>query len=261
MTPHGIEGANVFITGASSGIGAALAEQAAARGAALVGLLARNEERLGQVQRGVETHGAEAVLLSADVTDRERLSLVCSEFLERHGPPDFLFVNAGIGRIEQPKQVDPDLVSRIMAVNFQGAVNVLSLFLPAMEKRGGRVVVTSSIAAYRGLPAAAAYSASKAALDRFVEALRIQYLGTDLSFLLVEPGFVATPMTEKNPFPMPFLLSPSNAATRILDAAESRRRRQTFPLPMALALKTMALLPDSLYDVLAGFMMPRTKKK
>jgi len=247
----------VVITGASSGIGEALAKAVDGRGGAGLGLLARRTDRLEEL---AGTLRAQAVVLTADVTDRDQVKAAAERFAARMGAPDVLFINAGVGQLLTGSRVDASLVRHVMEVNFLGAVHVLEAFLPAMVERGGHVVVTSSVASRRGLPGFAAYSASKAALDRYVEGLRVQLSGRGVRFTTIEPGFIKTPLTKKNRFWMPFLLEADDAAHRIVKAVERDRRRLTFPAPMAALVKVLGLLPDGIYDRVMRRTLPAKKR-
>jgi NAD(P)-dependent dehydrogenase (short-subunit alcohol dehydrogenase family) len=255
------EGKSILITGASSGIGRQLALQCPARGVAQVGLLARRESLLAQTAADLEQRSVQALVLPCDVTDPAQVETACKPFVSRWGAPDLLFLNAGIGEARSAPQLNVAHVRRIMEVNFFGAVHVLDVLLaPMVEKGGGRVVVTSSLAAIRGLPGFAAYSASKAALDRYIESLRVD-LGPQLSFTTLEPGFVRTPLTRKNKFHMPFLLEPEDAAVRVWDAVAHRKLRLTFPSPMAWVMRVLKNTPDTLYDKLMRTASPRRPQK
>ncbi len=246
-------GKTAVVTGASSGIGLALAEALAHRGTATVGLVARRREALEEAADRVRAAGARPVVLPADVTDLEQVRGVLGSFLDEHGLPDLVFANAGVGDLVPARRFRTEAIRRIMETNFFGVVHVLEVLLPGMLERGGWFVVTSSVAAYRGIPGLAAYSASKAALDRLVEGLRVELAGR-IGFALVEPGFVRTAMVARNRFPMPFILEPEEAARRILDGVARGRRRITFPAPVAAGMKLLGVLPDSVYDGLLGLL-------
>jgi NAD(P)-dependent dehydrogenase (short-subunit alcohol dehydrogenase family) len=244
-----LSGTTALITGGSSGIGAKVAEGLARRGGARIAIMARRRAHLEEVGRRIESLGAEALVLPCDVTSHADVAESVRHLLSMWRAPDLVFLNAGIGEAVSASRVDVSHVRRIMEVNFFGAVNVLdSILEPMIARGGGRVVATSSLAASRGLPGFAAYSASKAALDRYIEGLRVELSGRGLDFTLAEPGFVRTPLTEKNKFPMPFLIEADEAAERILGAVARGRARLTFPLPMAIATGVLKLLPDRLYD-------------
>ncbi len=237
----------VFITGASSGIGAALAGYYAAQGAKL-GLLARRVERLHAL--AAQWHSAEAAIYGADVRDAAALSLAAEDFLRRFGTPDIVIGNAGISRgtlTECPE--DNSAFEEIFAVNVRGLMLSFQPFLAAMrEAGGGRLVGIASVAGLRGLPGAGAYSASKAAAIVYLESLRVELHGTGVRVITICPGYVDTPMTQSNPYAMPFLLSANEAARRIARVIERGGRSYVVPWPMALVGAVLRRLPNAAYD-------------
>lgn len=256
-----LQGASVLITGASDGIGAAVARELARRGARRLGLVARRADLLEQVASDVRTAGAEALVLPADVTRPDEVSRAARTFLDTWGAPDLLLLNAGIGDFTSVPRFDAERALRVMAVNYGGAVHVLAALLPALLQRGqGHVVVTSSLAGQRGLPTVGPYSASKAALDRLFESLRLELEPLGIRCTLLLPGFVRTQLTAPNRFKMPFLLTPEEAAMHVVRAIRLDRRRAAFPWPMALFTALAGLLPDCLYDRLMRKLSPRGKR-
>ena len=148
-----------------------------------------------------------------------------------------------------------------MRINFEGVVNLFSCVVPAMVSRGsGHLVAVSSIAGYRGLPGSAAYSASKAAVSTFMEALRLDLRSTGVAVTAIHPGFVKTPMTDSNSFPMPFLVPLDRAAQRIASGILARKREINFPWQMVLLLRIVRALPAWIYDRMAGARSPFNKK-
>src|SRR5215212_5255400 len=191
----------VFITGASSGIGRALAVELGRRGAA-VGLLARRAETLreiaGEVGRaGGGGGGGGALALPADVRDADAVRGAADELRARFNRVDVMVANAGIVPTTHVLDLRPADLADVMSVNVVGAVNSVSAVLPEMVKQGsGQLVAISSLAAYRGLPKSGAYCASKAALSAFFESLRIDLRGTGVDVTIIHPGFIKTPVTE-----------------------------------------------------------------
>jgi short-subunit dehydrogenase len=232
------------VTGASSGIGRALA-LALAREGCKVGLVARRRDQLQAVAAEIAAAGGTAAIGVADVSDRAQTLAAVAEVTAALGPVDLLVANSGVGA---PTLLDPPNVSdveRMFRVNVLGVVYALAAVLPAMLRRGrGHVSAVSSLAAYKGLPGESAYSASKAAVNTYLEGLRIQLRGRGIAVTTICPGFVRTPMTEVNDFKMPWLLEADEAARRIVRALKRRRKVYNFPWQLALVMKATAWLPD-----------------
>jgi short-subunit dehydrogenase len=240
----------VFLTGASSGIGEALARHYAAQGATL-GLVARRAQLLDAL-RGRLAIPAEAY--AADVRDAEAMRAAATRFIERHGLPDLVIANAGISYGNDTAVAgDVEVFREILEVNVLGLVNTFHPFVAPMRARGaGHLVGIASVAGVRGLPGGTAYSASKAAAVRYLEGLRVELRGSGVHVTTLSPGYIATPMTAKNPYRMPFIIAPEDAARRFARAIERRARHAVIPWPMAIVARLMALLPDGVYDRLAA---------
>ena len=240
----------VFVSGASSGIGAALVRYYAASGATL-GICARREEELRAL---ADSLPVPCFVYPLDVTDAIALAAAARDFNERAGVADIVIANAGIsvgtltGEIE-----DLAAINRVFAVNVLGLVNTLQPFVAPMLARGsGRIVGISSVAGIRGLPGAGAYSASKAAVTSYMESLRVELHGSSVRVVTVAPGYVETPMTRHNPYPMPFLLPADVAAQRIARIIDRGDSYAVVPWQMGLVAKLMRVLPNRIYDVLAA---------
>lgn len=243
-----------FLTGASSGLGRALALRLAGRGYAL-GLAARRRERLEEVAAEIRAAGGEAEALPCDVSEREDVLAAVARCGERLGPPALLVANAGVSENTDVRQLDGREVERVMRVNFLGAVWAVEAVLPGMLERGrGHLVGVSSLAGFGGLPLTSAYSASKAALSNFFEGLRIDLRDSGVDVTVIHPGYVRTPMTERNRFPMPFLMELDDAVDRMERAIVERRRSVAFPWPLAALARVGRLFPRGLYDRVAGGM-------
>lgn len=238
---------NVFITGASSGIGEALAHHYAALGANL-GLFARREAELRRIAAGLPA--ARVATYAGDVRDAEALARSAADFLQRFGAPDVVIANAGVSRgTVTDFAEDMRAFAEVIGTNVLGIVHTFQPFIaPMRAARHGALVGIASIAGFRGLPGSGAYSASKAAAITYLESLRVELRGSGIAVVTVCPGYVATPMTEGNPYRMPFLMRPDVAARRIADAIARRRRFYVLPWQMALVGRAMRLLPRSLYD-------------
>ena len=238
---------NVFITGASSGVGAALARHYAAQGATL-GLFARRGDTLATF--AAELAPAQCAIYPGDVRDAATLRHAAADFLARFGAPDIVIGNAGISRGTLTRYAEDSAVFReVMDTNVLGLVHTFQPFVEAMRTAGrGRLVGIASVAGFRGLPGAAAYSASKAAAISYLESLRVEMRGSGVDVLTLCPGYISTPMTAKNPYRMPFLLPADRAALLIARAIERRRRFCVLPWQMALLARVFRCLPRPLYD-------------
>jgi short-subunit dehydrogenase len=238
----------VLITGASSGIGEALAVEFGRRGAS-VGLLARREEVLREVAGKVGAAGGRAFYVAADVCDAEEVRKAASKVTEHFGRIDVLVANAGIGETTLGRAFDIEVVTRVLSVNVLGAMNSVAAVLPEMLARGGgQIVGISSLAAFRGLPGSGAYCASKAALSTFFESLRAELRPRNIYVTTIHPGFIDTPMTRGRVQRMPFLVEPERAARQMVRAIEARRRTYAFPWQLATIARLGRWIPDALYD-------------
>ena len=243
---------NVFVTGASSGIGAALVRRYAAQGAQL-GLFARRADALAALAATLAA--APPSVYVGDVRDAGALRAAAADFTSRHGAPDIVIANAGISRGTLTECVeDNDVFRAIFDSNVLGMLYTLQAFLPAMRAaRQGKLVGIASVAGFRGLPGAGAYSASKAAAINYLESLRVELFASGVEVITICPGYVATPMTAGNPYRMPFLLSAERASMLIVDAIAAGRRFYVLPWPMRWVGRLLSVLPRPLFDrVLAG---------
>lgn len=241
-------GWRVFLTGASSGIGEALARHYAAAGATL-GLAARRQDRLSTL--AAKLPGVHACY-PLDVADATALQAAAMDFIARWGCPDVVIANAGVsGGTLMEEAGDLPAFHRVFAINVFGMVQTFQPFITAMKGRGsGRLVGIASVAGIRGLPGAGAYSASKAASIACLEALRIELRGSGVKVLTIVPGYVATPMTTANPYPMPFLLSADEAASRFARAIKRGASYSVIPWQMGAVAKLLRLLPNPVFDAL-----------
>jgi short-subunit dehydrogenase len=232
------------ITGASSGIGWALARRLAAEGCK-VGLLARRLEKLEVLAQEIRDAGGTAAVAAADVQDREQALEAVKQVATQLGPVDLMIANAGVGMPTLVEPMNVTDIEQMIRVNILGVVYALEAALPSMLQRGrGHLAAVSSLAAYKGLPGESAYCASKAAVNAFMESLRIQLRGRGIAVTTICPGFVLTPMTEINEFRMPFVMSADAAARRIVRALHRRRKVYNFPWQLSLLMKVTRWLPD-----------------
>jgi len=241
----------VLITGASSGIGRALAVELARRGAA-VGLLARRVETLQEIVHEIEAAGGRALALPADVTDQDAVRTAAESLRARFGQVDVLIANAGVGGRIGNAQFDAQDVADVLKINVVGAANSVAAVLPEMRARGhGQLVAISSLAAYRGVPKSAPYCASKAALTAMFESLRLDLTGTGVDVTIIYPGFIKTPLTAGRHARMPHLMELDDATQRIVRAIEQRRKSYAFPWQLASLVRLGLVMPVSLYDRIA----------
>ena len=250
LSPNGRGGAsrNAIITGASSGIGHALAIELGRRGWRTA-LLARRKDLLENVASDVRGIGGDALALAADVTDAGAVQKSVDQTIAAWGPLHLAVANAGLSVPSAAARLDLEVARDIMRINFEGMLNLVAAVIPGMVERGqGQFAGISSLAGFRGLPGAGPYSASKAAMRAYLEAIRIELAPRGIAVTTVNPGFIRTPMTEKNRFPMPFLMNVEDAARRIADAIEAKRREVSFPLPMALMMRLVRILPNAVWE-------------
>ena len=240
----------VFLTGASSGIGEALARHYAAGGATL-GLVARRAERLAALKSALP--GA-CETFTADVCDAESLRAAAERFMQVHGVPDLVIANAGVSfGNDTGIAADVEVFREILEINVLGLVNTFHPFIAPMRAQGrGHLVGIASVAGVRGLPGATAYSASKAAAVRYLEGLRVELRGSGVDVTTISPGYIATPMTAKNPYRMPFIIGADDAARRFARAIARRSRHVVIPWQMAIVARLLAVLPDAWFDALAA---------
>jgi NAD(P)-dependent dehydrogenase (short-subunit alcohol dehydrogenase family) len=244
MTPS-----RVFITGASSGIGAALAAEYAAQGATL-GLLARRGDALDRLIATLphpERHRAYAV----DVRDHAAIAAAAQAFLAHAGGIDVVIANAGIsvGTLTEFAE-DIPVFADVIATNVVATAATFAPFIAAMraQRTPGRLVGIGSVAGIRGLPGAEAYSASKAAVISYCESLRLEMHLYGIRVVTLCPGYIDTPMTQVNPYPMPFLMAPAKFAARAARVIAAGDSYAVIPWQMGVVAKVLRLLPNAVYD-------------
>jgi short-subunit dehydrogenase len=247
MAMECLAGKRIWLTGASSGIGRALALELASRGA-VCGLTARSEEALRALRGEIEGRGGRAVVAAGDVNDGARMRAVAAELVEGLGGVDILIANAGTHLFTKPEAFDAEEYLRLMNLNYGGMLRCIEAVLPYMLGRdGGRIVGVSSLAGFRGVPRAAAYGASKAAMINFLESVRFHLARRNIGVTIVNPGFVRTPLTDKNDFHMPFLVDADRAAKIMCDGIARGRDEISFPVPFNWAIKVMRIIPYPIY--------------
>ena len=241
----------VFITGASSGIGEALAVYYAGLGATL-GLAARRSEFLDDLNQRL---GGQHACYALDVCDAPALHAAAVDFISRFGAPDIIIANAGVsaGTLTEFAE-DLAVFRRVMDTNVFGMAATFAPFIPALKAAVGetgkfrRLVGIASVAGIRGLPGAEAYSASKAAAIAYLESLRLEMRPYGIKVVTIAPGYIETPMTAVNPYKMPFLLPAAKAAERFARAIERGASYTVIPWQMGVVAKLLRALPNCLYD-------------
>jgi short-subunit dehydrogenase len=242
----------VLVTGASSGIGRALAVELGRRGARLA-LVARREDELLKTAEAVERAGGRALALAADVRDEEALKRAFGRVREQWGRVDVLVANAGMTSTTGGMELRAAEAGDVITVNVIGVINSVAAVLPSMiEQQSGHLVAISSLAAYRGLPKSGAYSASKAAVSTFFESLRLDLRRSNIDVTVIHPGFIRTPLTAGRKRKLPFLLEVDDAACRIVRAIERRARTYAFPWQLAAFVRLIKHMPGRLYDRFAA---------
>jgi short-subunit dehydrogenase len=236
----------VFITGASSGLGEGLARHYARPGA-IIGLCARRETVLEELARAVEAAGARAIVHAVDVSDTAQMQKAASAFTAASGGIDLVIANAGIGIPSATLAGESEPIAKLMRVNVIGVTNTIVPFVPAMLRQGsGTLVAMSSVAGHRGLPGRTAYSASKAAVITFMDALRLDLYGTNVHAMTLCPGFVHTPLTKSLPGKLPFVITRDEAVKQMTRAIDRRAKTFTFPWQMRILSALMKLAPESI---------------
>ena len=241
----------VMITGASSGLGRGMALEIASRGGHL-GLLARREDLLNEIVDETKRNNIRAIAATADVRDAKAVRAAADRFRQELGPIEVLIANAGIGTADHALSLTPEHAANVIGINVLGAVNSVAAVLPEMvERKRGRLVAISSLAAYRGLAKSAAYCASKAAVTAYFESLRIDLRHTGVGVTIIHPGFIKTDLTAGRHAKMPYLMELDEGVKKIVSAIEKEKKIYTFPWQLATIVRTPSLLPASMYDWIA----------
>lgn len=240
-----------ILTGASSGIGRALAGEMAEPGHTLV-LVARREGKLRNVADEVENEGGTARVEPMDVRNESGMREIVQNTYEDEGQLDRVIANAGVSWKTEAHDLDPGAVRDTFEINVNGALHLFEPALDVMFEQGrGHLVAVSSMASFRGLPGKGAYCASKAALARMAESFRLDLSEDPVDVTTIYPGYVQTPMTDHYPDgDLPFLVPVDEAAQTMRTAIEKRKKKCLFPWQMALLVKAMKFLPSGLVDTL-----------
>ena len=242
-----LQNKTILITGASAGIGKELAIQLAEKNNRLV-LIARRKNLLEELFASLPNHPDGHLYFPCDVSDFQALQNTCNSLTKRAIVFDVLILNAGIGGGFNVSDIDIKNFNKIFDVNFFSNIYFFKYLLPPMmEQQAGLVSAVSSLAGYRGMPKSAPYSTSKAALSTLMESLRIDLWNSGVKVSLISPGFVKTPMTDKNDYYMPFMISVEKAAKIIIKGLEKEKTEIHFPYSFSFLAKLAKLLPDNLY--------------
>ena len=236
----------VVISGASAGIGRALALDYLARGHS-VAAIARSAGKLAKLEASAPGHAELLRTFPADVRDKASMAAVADQVHRAFGPVDLVIANAGVAERRGTPGLDADAVAMVFATNVLGVVNTVEPYLKNMARRGtGQVAVISSLAAIHYLPGLGPYCASKAALGRLFEGLYWDLQADGIAVSTICPGFIATDMTRGHTIPARWLMSLDTAVERIVTAIEAKRRMCHFPFEVHAAIRLLALLPDRL---------------
>jgi short-subunit dehydrogenase len=243
-----LNGKRIWLIGASTGIGAELAPQLAAKGARLA-LSARSEDELRQVA----SQSGDAIVKPLDVTDGGAMERVANALRSEWGAIDVLIYNAGAWEPTDVARFDVDAFEKQIDVNYRGMMRAIAAVLPDMiAQRSGEIVGVASLSAYGAFPRAEAYGSTKAAVNYMLQALRMDLRRRGIGVTTVNPGFVRTELTARNDFPMPFLMQPGDAARTIVEGLEAGRTEIHFPRRLSWPLKLLTALPRPVYEFLVS---------
>ena len=247
----------IWITGGSTGIGKALAIKFASKGWD-VAVSARRIELLNELSNSYENIS----VFPLDVTNKEKCKEIFKEIKNKFGDIDICFFSTGTWDPKKEKEIDVEQIENVFKVNFFGTVNSIKAVEQYFrDKKKGIITIVSSIAGYRGLPNSTGYGPSKSALNNLAESLYFDFKRYNVRVCLVSPGFIKTPMTDKNDFKMPFLKTPEYAADKIYDGLINKNDFELhFPKTLTLLLKIFSFLPSKIYFGLIGKMTKYQKK-
>lgn len=239
----------IFITGANSGIGEALAIEYAKQGA-ILGLVARRKKELQILQKKLS---GKVLIYEVDVTNINQCRWASEDFIAHHGAPDIVIANAGISTGTLTENFsDIQTFKKIIDTNLNGVINTFYPFVQLFKKRKqGQFVGISSIAGIRGLPGSGAYSSSKAALINYLESFRVEMAPYKIDVTTIAPGYIKTPMTDVNDYSMPFIMPANKAAISFINAIRKKKKFIIIPWQMKIIGYLMHILPIFIWDFLA----------
>ena len=247
----------IWITGGSTGIGKALAVKFANKGWN-VAVSARREELLNELSNQYENISA----FPLDVTDKQKCAEVFDQIKKKYEDIDICFFSTGTWNPKKEKEIDVEQIEEVFKINFFGTVNTIKAVEQYFrDRKKGTITIVSSIAGYRGLPNSTGYGPSKSALNNLAESLYFDFKRFGVRVCLVSPGFIKTPMTDKNDFKMPFIKTTDYAANKIYDGLINKNVFEIhFPKSLTIMLKILSFLPSKLYFSLVGQMTKHQKK-
>ena len=247
----------IWITGGSTGIGKALAIKFASKGWN-VAVSARREELLNELSDQYENISA----FPLDVTDKQKCAEVFDQIKKKYEDIDICFFSTGTWNPKKEKEIDVEQIEDVFKINFFGTVNTIKAVEQYFrDRKKGTITIVSSIAGYRGLPNSTGYGPSKSALNNLAESLYFDFKRFGVRVCLVSPGFIKTPMTDKNDFKMPFIKTTDYAADKIYDGLINKNVFEIhFPKSLTVILKILSFLPSKLYFSLVGQMTKHQKK-
>lgn len=247
-----VTGKTIFLTGASSGIGYSLTKLIAAEKCNLV-LLARRKDMLDKLADDLSDTGSNILTVKCDVENKKEIADAVKISKEEFGRIDIAVLNSGVSARDNAEHFNSEDADYIFGVNVLGMIYCIEALLPDfIERRGGMIVGVSSLADGRGFPKSGLYCASKAAATKLLESFRVELKKYNIKVLTVKPGFVKTPMTDKNDFKMPFLMPAEKASGIILRGIKKEKRIIQFPLPTSLGAKFLKIIPEFLFDFIAS---------
>ncbi len=242
----------VLITGASTGIGKAIAQKLINENCKLV-LLSRRTELIKEYLNQSPTANHQTLIIKCDVSNKDEVASAYKQIIEKFGKIDVAILNAGVGHNVTVENYNSRFAEETFGANIFGIVYWVEQMLPEFVKRKeGIIVGVSSLADNRGYSGSGFYGASKAAASIYLEGLRVELKRYGIKVITVKPGFVKTPMTDKNKFKMPFLMEPDKAAHIIIDGIKKEKRIIQFPWQMVLLTRLVGIMPGSLYEWVAG---------
>ena len=247
----------IWITGGSTGIGKAVAIKFASKGWN-VAISARREQLLEEISNEYENISS----FPLDVTNKSNCNEVFNQIINKFQNIDICFFSTGTWDPKKEKDIDVEQIENVFKVNFFGTLNSIKVVEEYFKnKKSGTITIVSSIAGYRGLPNSTGYGPSKSALNNLAESLYFDFGRSNVRVCLVSPGFIKTPMTDKNDFKMPFLKTPEYAAEKIYDGLVNKNSFENhFPKSLTMILKILSFLPNKIYFGLIGKLTKYQKK-